>query len=100
MSVEASIQRPLPSGRWRLGGIWLVAVLAIASAALAVGGLLLWSTTSADQLSRERQQHLVSTVLSQSVAGVAHDQESVTVWDDSIHRLRARPLDQTWLDRI
>jgi diguanylate cyclase (GGDEF)-like protein len=92
------IERLSSTRRRGIGGVWLLAAIAIAAAALAVGGLLLWSTSSADQLSSERQQRLVSTVLRQSVAGVAHDQESVTVWDDSIVHLRARPLDLPWLD--
>jgi diguanylate cyclase (GGDEF)-like protein len=86
------------SGARRAGGVWLFAAIAILAAGLAVGGLLLWSTRSADRLSSERQQRLVSTVLTQSLARVAHDQESVTVWDDSIRHLRARPLDEAWLD--
>jgi diguanylate cyclase (GGDEF)-like protein len=70
----------------------------MAVAAMAVAGLLLWSTSSVDQLSRERQQRLLSTLLNQSVAAIAHDQESVTVWDDPIRQLRTRPLDLAWLD--
>jgi diguanylate cyclase (GGDEF)-like protein len=98
MRDAEALARLAPGGQTRFGGIWLFAAVALAAAALVIGGLLFWSTSSADQLSRERQQHLVSTVLTQSVARVAHDQESVTVWDDSILRLRARPLDMTWLD--
>jgi diguanylate cyclase (GGDEF)-like protein len=80
------------------GGAWLAALIALTAAALSVAGLLFWSTRAADQLSFERQQRLVSSVLTQSIARVAHDQESVTVWDDSIEQLRTSPLDVEWLD--
>jgi diguanylate cyclase (GGDEF)-like protein len=98
MQIASTMPLPARRRRARVGGVWLFAVVAIATAALAVGGLLLWSTNSADRLSRERQQHLVATILTQSVARVAHDQESVTVWDDSIRQLRSPRLDLTWLD--
>jgi diguanylate cyclase (GGDEF)-like protein len=98
MRSGAAITRLASGGQSRFGGIWLLAAVALAAAALAIGGLLFWSTSGADQLSRDRQQHIVSTVLTQSSARIAHDQESVTVWDDSIRHLRARPLDTAWLD--
>jgi diguanylate cyclase (GGDEF)-like protein len=80
---------------WRA---WLPYMLAVAMAALAACAMLFWSTSAADKLSLDRQHQLVKAVLEQSVATVAHDQESVTVWDDSVHQLRARPRDPDWLD--
>lgn len=77
---------------------WLPAALAVILSALAIGALLLWSTNAVDDISLQRQERLVSTVLAQSLARIPHDQESVTVWDDSIVRLRQRPLDLNWLD--
>jgi diguanylate cyclase (GGDEF)-like protein len=52
----------------------------------------------ADELSIARQQKLIATVLDQNFRSIAHDQESSTVWDDSVDRLRERPLDQRWID--
>ena len=66
--------------------------------ALGIIGLLHWSTTSADDLSRERQQKLVARVLEESTALIGRQQESVTVWDDAVKNLRQAPLDMEWLD--
>ncbi len=67
---------------------------------VAVGtlALLFWSTVSVDALSRERQEQLVANVLDESRARVAHDQEGVTVWDDSINELERPTLDLEWMD--
>jgi diguanylate cyclase (GGDEF)-like protein len=74
------------------------AALAVFTLALAIVALLQWSTASVDELSRERQHRLAANVMAQSAQQVTHDQESVTVWDDSINRLRETPLDPDWLD--
>jgi diguanylate cyclase (GGDEF)-like protein len=51
-----------------------------------------------DELSIERQQHVIATVLEQNFRAIAHDQEAATVWDDSVRELSAPVLDATWLD--
>jgi len=79
-------------------GLGIIAGAALLAVALLVGGLLLWSTSAVDRVSFDRQQQVVSTVLAESVARVAHDQESVTVWDDSLRQLAARPRDLAWMD--
>jgi len=96
--IAESIGHLSPAGGRRFGGIWLLAAAAIAVAGLAVGGLLFWSTSAADRLALERQTHIVSSLINQNVASIANDQESFTVWDDAVLRLRARPLDLGWLD--
>jgi diguanylate cyclase (GGDEF)-like protein len=63
---------------------------------LAAGGLLLWSSREADRVSIDRQRALVDLVVSQLRATVAHDQESVTVWDDAVNGVLAG--DAEWLD--
>jgi diguanylate cyclase (GGDEF)-like protein len=52
----------------------------------------------ADELSIARQQKLIATVLEQNFRSIAHDQEASTVWDDSVDRMRERPLDRRWID--
>ncbi len=52
----------------------------------------------ADELSIDRQQHLIAIVLEQNFRAIAHDQESSTVWDDSVVEMRRRPYDLQWLD--
>ncbi len=83
--------------RW-LSGASVTAPLGVFLLTLSIIGLLYWSTVSVDGLSRERQHRLVSKVLAQSSEQIAHDQESVTVWDDSIHQLRKPVLDADWMD--
>lgn len=89
---RAGARRKLP------GKMWLFAMIIMATAAFAIIGLLHWSTSTADRLSYQRQQRLAAQVLAQSVGQIAHDQESISVWDDTILRLRQSPLDMAWLD--
>ena len=74
------------------------ALVGVLVAALGILGLLYWSTASADALSRERQHRLIGNVLRQSAAQIAHDQESVTVWDEAIHHVRQSQFDLEWFD--
>lgn len=63
---------------------------------LIAAGLLYWSTSEADEISIERQHALVDLVVSQLRATIAHDQESVTVWDDAVNHVRE--ADDEWID--
>ncbi|WP_176082682.1 EAL domain-containing protein [Martelella sp. HB161492] len=58
--------------------------------------LLAWSSHETDRISLDRQARLVELVVSQLQTAVAHDQESATVWDDSVTMARAG--DQNWLN--
>ena len=81
--------------------LYLIAVhtvITVITTAVIITGLLIWSARRADQVSFERQDQLVALVLGESVARIAHDQESITVWDDPILKLRAPVLDFEWLD--
>lgn len=57
---------------------------------------LQWSATENDILAANRQQHLVSLIVSKLQIGVAHDQESVTVWDDAV--VKTQEVDQEWME--
>lgn len=59
-------------------------------------GLLYWSTHGADQVAIDRQGRLFARVISDTRNLIAHDQESVTVWDDTVNAVRKRDLE--WLD--
>jgi diguanylate cyclase (GGDEF)-like protein len=50
----------------------------------------------ADVATAERQRQLANTILSKVESGIAHDQESVTVWDDAIVKVTAG--DQEWME--
>lgn len=72
------------------------AVVLIVAIGIGVLGLLVWSGHQADRVSFNRQTRLVSLVVSQMRSEVAHDQESATVWDEAIRKVRAN--DQQWID--
>ncbi|AMY04056.1 EAL domain-containing protein [Mesorhizobium ciceri] len=59
-------------------------------------GLLLWSATQSDGVAVSRQKSLVALIISKLESGIAHDQESVTVWDDAVSALRSQ--DAKWVD--
>ncbi|MDZ5698084.1 EAL domain-containing protein [Chelativorans sp. M5D2P16] len=59
--------------------------------------LLFWGGKEADDVAVARQQALVHLVISQLRETVAHNQESVTVWDDAVEAVRGA-RDSEWLD--
>ncbi len=67
---------------------------------LAAGGLafllLAWAAHQSDRVSFQRQERLVALVVSQLRSQVAHDQESSTVWDTAVEKVRAD--DTHWID--
>jgi diguanylate cyclase (GGDEF)-like protein len=71
-------------------------IVAIMAALLLIFVIL--AARDADRLAIDRQQHLIATVLEQNIRTIAHDQEAVTVWEDSVRQVRSRPLDLAWLD--
>ena len=70
----------------------------MALAALILSCLILWSTRQVDMVTVKRQEQLVATVLTQSTAQIAHDQEASTVWDDAVEHLQVAHPDARWLD--
>lgn len=78
-----------------------IAVPALAAIVVMAGLLALvvmLSASQANELAAERQQRLVSAIVKQSIARIAHDQDAVTVWDDSVRHVLAPKPDQAWLD--
>ena len=71
-----------------------VAVLATASI---VAALMFWSTERIDANASQREERLIALVLDQTVKAIPHDQESVTVWNEAVEKLRG-PLDLEWID--
>lgn len=57
---------------------------------------LYWSAGRMDAAAAQRQQDLVTLIVSNMRTEIAHDQESVTVWDDAVTRTAERDVD--WLD--
>lgn len=60
--------------------------------------LLYWSTERADTVAVERQRVLVELVLSKLMSSVAHEQESVTVWDDALQAVEDYKNSREWVD--
>nr|OAP92749.1 diguanylate cyclase [Rhizobium leguminosarum] len=59
-------------------------------------GSLYWSAAQMDVAAGRRQQDLVTLIVSNMRAAIAHDQESVTVWDDAVAKTAERDAD--WLE--
>jgi diguanylate cyclase (GGDEF)-like protein len=47
-----------------------------------------WTASSVDQRAIAKQRQIVTSVLAESVRRLAHEQESVAVWDDAVNALR------------
>ncbi|MCT7374898.1 putative bifunctional diguanylate cyclase/phosphodiesterase [Chelativorans salis] len=76
----------------------VIPVFAIAAVVgVGVAGLLMWSSQQTDHVAIERQERLVQLVVSQLQTSIAHNQESVTVWDDAVRAVRDG-ADREWLD--
>ncbi|UIJ72569.1 bifunctional diguanylate cyclase/phosphodiesterase [Aurantimonas sp. HBX-1] len=79
----------------------LKTMLPILAAALLLNGvaasLLWWSASGSDRVSADRQHMLVDVVVAEIRSKIAHDQESVTVWDDAVREVR-NPGESDWID--
>ncbi|RVP82170.1 EAL domain-containing protein [Sinorhizobium meliloti] len=75
-------------------------MLPLAIAMALMGGIYLavrWSAQQSDAVAVKRQQHLVELVISKMQGSIAHDQESVTVWDDAVRKV-SQEWDPRWVD--
>jgi diguanylate cyclase (GGDEF)-like protein len=72
-------------------------VLTLAAFALAiVAGFGFYAAAQSDEASLERQKIFIADGLKDRIAGVQREQESVTVWDDSVTNVRAG--NQAWIE--
>ncbi|MBX3571650.1 MAG: EAL domain-containing protein [Mesorhizobium sp.] len=72
-------------------------ILTAASLAVAFAtAFAVWSASETDRIAIARQERLVHVIVDQLRSGIAHDQESVTVWDDSVEAVEAQNLE--WID--
>ena len=85
--------QPSPSPRPKLSHVLVPVATVVCMTAIVIAALLSWSVRLADSAALKRQTELVHLVLQQSLDRVAHDQESSTVWDDSVRHLRAPKID-------
>ncbi|TCU29045.1 periplasmic sensor diguanylate cyclase/phosphodiesterase [Rhizobium azibense] len=83
----------------KLRAVFLLLILpAAASASIwaALAIVLSVATGTTDEAAIGRQRHLAEMVVAKLQEGVAHDQESVTVWDDAVRKVSAG--DQDWME--
>ena len=92
---------PAARSTWRstfLNRVALPAFAILLALATLLATVVLLSATQANQVAADRQEGLVTTIIKQSVADVAHDQEGVTIWEDAVLQLQKPVLDLSWLD--
>lgn len=79
---------------------WVLRWIVPACASLLVCGLLLlalvWAAGRTDEVAAVRQRDLVTLTVSKLKAGLAHDQESATVWDDAVRNTASSNLE--WVE--
>jgi diguanylate cyclase (GGDEF)-like protein len=78
----------------------LVAVITLLGVIIVAGsmaGLLLWAGREADEVSAERQLALARLTINDLREKIAHNQESVTVWDDAVVNVLKSQNDE-WID--
>lgn len=57
---------------------------------------LSWAAARSDEVAVARQRDLVTLTVTKLMAGIAHDQESATVWDDAVKNTRSENLE--WIE--
>jgi diguanylate cyclase (GGDEF)-like protein len=83
---------------WRFSvGVLLPVILSLVGAAAGVLGFVLWSAKGVDERALGRQTSLARHVIETELIRIPHDQESVTVWDDSIYNTKLA-FDGGWID--
>jgi diguanylate cyclase (GGDEF)-like protein len=79
---------------------WFLRWVLPACASLVLCGLLFislsWAAARSDEVAVLRQRDLVTLTVAKLKAGIAHDQESATVWDDAVRNARAGNIE--WID--
>lgn len=83
------------SGRF-VRRIALPTLTGAAALAALIGTLLAWAGREADDVAVSRQVALANVVISDLRDTIAHNQESVTVWDDAVNAVRQGDVE--WID--
>lgn len=88
---------PIRTKQWRFSSRVLLPIIAAgAAAALLVIVAIFLATQQSDRIAWERQRQLVSHVLSEQIAKISHDQQSVTIWDDAVKNTQLK-FDAGWV---
>jgi diguanylate cyclase (GGDEF)-like protein len=83
---------------WRFSvGVLLPVILSLVGAAAGVLGFVLWSAKGVDERALARQASRARHVIETELVRIPHDQESVTIWDNSIYNTKLA-FDADWID--
>jgi diguanylate cyclase (GGDEF)-like protein len=83
---------------WRFSvGVLLPVVLSLTGAIVGLLGFVLWSAHGVDEQALTREVNLAHHVMETELRRIPHDQESVTIWDDSIYNAKLA-YDADWID--
>jgi diguanylate cyclase (GGDEF)-like protein len=83
---------------WRFSvSVLLPVILSLAGAAAGVLGFVLWSARGVDDRALARQTGLARHIIQTELKRIPHNQESVTIWDDSIYNIKLA-FDADWID--
>ncbi|MEQ1770273.1 MAG: EAL domain-containing protein [Devosia sp.] len=84
--------------RWQyIARVAVPVVASVVTAAAAVVGFTLWSARTIDARSLERQTRLAEHVIELQLERLPHEQQSITIWDDSVVHTRLA-FDTSWVD--
>ena len=90
--------RPATPRRWHFSiAIFGPVVVCLVLTAVATLAVVLWSARGVDERSLARQNELARHVIASQLSRIPHDQESVTIWDDSITHTKLS-FDAKWID--
>lgn len=88
----------MPDGQLRFLLNFAVPLILAMGLSFALYLALTWSARQSDYLAQERQSQLVTLIVSNMQADIAHDQESSSVWDDAVRVVMNRTPDREWLE--
>lgn len=97
MTDAADKRSRVYSGHRFLALIAIPTMIAATVLCLAAFAALHWAVTTVDRAAVGRQKALMSVVVDNLRSSIAHDQESVTVWDEAVLAMRNPPY-PTWID--
>lgn len=76
--------------------VWGLPLLAAGLTTALLFGALILASVEADQSASKRQEGLLNLVVAKLETSVAHNQESVTVWDDAVQRVQQEDIE--WME--
>jgi diguanylate cyclase (GGDEF)-like protein len=82
----------------RSGRILLPTILTFGALLLIALAILLVAARETDEIALERQSHIIASHVDEFFDRISHDQESTTIWDESVVNTHAAVPDYAWFD--